>query len=362
MRLRVANLSKEFYSERGRVEALRNVSFEVEEGEIFVLLGPSGSGKSTILNLIAGIEKPSAGEIWFGDRLVASPKRGIFVPPRERNVAMVFQSYALYPHMSVFDNIAFPLRVIGVNRKEIERSVREVASLLDIFDLLKAKPAELSGGQRQRVAIARALVRKPNLFLLDEPLSNLDAQLRLHTRIELKRLVRKLKITTLYVTHDQSEAMSLGDRILLLREGRVEQIGSPRELYEEPANRFVATFVGSPPMNLIRARLLKEKGGLFIAIGSYRLKLPEGKVLLLKGTSSREILVGIRPEHMRLNPPDGGVLKGKVIYVDYMGREILLQVSTHAGEIFLLSEPIGIKEGENVTIGIDPHKVHLFED
>ena len=227
MRLLIDSLAKRYKSLRGPVFALNGVSLEIEDGEFFVLLGPSGSGKSTLLNLISGLEKPTMGDIWFDGSLVASGSKKVFWSPRDRNVAFVFQSYALYPHLNVFENIAFPLRIKGVKKAQVKRAVEETASKLEISGLLCAKPGELSGGQRQRVAIARAIVRRPSTFLLDEPLSNLDPQLRFTMRSELKDLQRNLGITTVYVTHDQIEAMSLGDRIAVLRDGGIEQIGAP---------------------------------------------------------------------------------------------------------------------------------------
>ena len=247
MKLRLVRLSKKFVTARGSVFAVRDIDLETTESEFFVLLGPSGCGKSTVLNLIAGLEKPTGGEIWFDEKLAASSDKKVFLTPKERNVAMVFQSYALYPHMSIFENIAFPLKVAREEEASILESVSRVSSMLGISHLLRAKPGELSGGQRQRVAIGRAIVRQPSIFLLDEPLSNLDAQLRTATRMELKALQRQLEITTVYVTHDQVEAMSLGNRIALLNDGDIEQVGSPEELYNKPANAFVAKFIGSPP-------------------------------------------------------------------------------------------------------------------
>ena len=253
-------VSKTFLSLRGPVPAVRDVDLLVEDGELFVLLGPSGCGKSTVLNLAAGLERPTSGEIRFDGGIVASRERRIFVPPGKRNVAMVFQGYALYPHLNVRENIAFPLRVAGEARGEIDRAVARTASMLGIGELLKSRPSELSGGQRQRVAIARALVRRPRLFLLDEPLSNLDASLRTATRVELRRLQRSLEVTTLYVTHDQTEAMTLGDRIALLRDGSVLQVGTPRDLYENPRTPFAASFIGPYPMNLLSAASRRKAG------------------------------------------------------------------------------------------------------
>jgi len=253
MNITFDSCAKRFVTRKGEFEAIRGIDLEVEEGEFLVILGPSGCGKSTLLNLAAGLEKLSRGEIRFGGEVMDSPEKRLFVPARDRNVAMVFQSYALYPHLNVFRNISFPLEVARKDKAKRSKTVIEVAGLLNISGILEHKPGELSGGQRQRVAIARALVRKPRAFLLDEPLSNLDVQLRVETRTELKRLQRKLSITTLYVTHDQTEAMTLGDRIALLKDGMLVQLGTPRQMYDAPGTPFAASFIGSPPMNLFPA-------------------------------------------------------------------------------------------------------------
>ncbi|MBO3768814.1 MAG: ABC transporter ATP-binding protein, partial [Candidatus Brockarchaeota archaeon] len=236
------NVTKKY----GNYIAVNNVSFEVEHKEFAVLLGPSGSGKTTILKLISGLEFPDKGEIWIGDRIVNK------LPPKDRDVAMVFQNYALYPHKTVYENLAFPLKIRHVPKDEIDKRVKSIAKLLGIDRLLERKPGQLSGGEQQRVALGRALIREPKVWLLDEPLSNLDAKLRTYMRAELKKLQRELGITTIYVTHDQVEAMTLADKLIVLNEGVVQQIGSPRELYEKPANVFVATFIGSPPMNIMK--------------------------------------------------------------------------------------------------------------
>ncbi len=255
----VKNLRKDFFTlRRGRIRALATLDLTVEPGAFFVLVGPSGCGKSTLLNIIAGIENPSAGDIWIGDRQVMSVAAKKFLPPRRRDVAMVFQSYALYPHMTVFANIAFPLKIAGVDRRDIDNRVRAAAATLEIENLLDARPAELSGGQRQRVALGRAIVRRPRVLLLDEPLSNLDALLRTSMRGELKQIQRRLAVTTIYVTHDQTEAMTLGDRIAVLKDGRLQQTGTPEEIYHRPANSFVAGFIGTLPMNLLDGGLLAK--------------------------------------------------------------------------------------------------------
>jgi multiple sugar transport system ATP-binding protein len=355
---------KEFSSGRRHIAAVKEVDFEIADGELFVLLGPSGCGKSTILNLIAGLERPTGGEIWFDDKPAAIPKKGIFLSPKERDVAMVFQSYALYPHLKVFDNIAFPLRIMKQDKESIKQSVEGVAEMLELSSLLHARPGELSGGQRQRVAIARAIVRQPSLFLLDEPLSNLDALLRTSTRTELKNLQRRLGVTTVYVTHDQVEAMSLGDRVALLRAGRLEQIGPPEELYEKPANAFVARFIGSPPMNLLRAALLRDGVGLWVQLESARFRMPDARVEALGGSGSREILLGIRPEHIHLGiDAASGFLHGTVDRIEQLGRETLVHARIGKQDMLVLAgerKAVEARAGELVSLGFDLEQAHFF--
>jgi multiple sugar transport system ATP-binding protein len=364
MKVRLDHLSKRFVSLRGRHYALRDISLEISDREFFVLLGPSGCGKSTMLNLIAGLEKPTEGEIRFEDKLVASTDNRIFIPPRQRNVAMVFQSYALYPHMNVFDNIAFPLRIAHDAKGEIERAVHKTADMLQVTDLLKAKPAELSGGQRQRVAIARAIVRRPGLFLLDEPLSNLDAQLRLSMRTELKKLQRELQITTLYVTHDQIEAMTLGDRIAVLKNGGIEQIGTPEELYSRPMNTFVATFVGSPPMNLLDADVSFDDGGVLIKIGPAMLRVPRDVGSRFSDLNAGTVTVGIRPEDVGITGDDdaSSAIEATVETVETLGRERLLHLTVAGQRLAILTGEAGCKRGQTVRIVLDAAKLHLFRD
>ena len=314
MKLIFDHCSKRFLTLQGMVQALQALTLSIEDGEFFVLLGPSGCGKSTLLNLAAGLEKPTGGEIRFGERVVAAPQQRIFVTPRGRNVAMVFQSYALYPHLSVYDNIAFPLRIGKAPKAKIDQDVRSVADLLGIPELLERKPGELSGGQRQRVAIARALVRRPDIFLLDEPLSNLDAQLRTSTRMELKRLQQELRITTLYVTHDQTEAMTLGDRIALLRQGQVVQVGTPDDLYDRPQTPFAATFVGSPPMNLIPATWSEQDGQVRVTFDHTSYPVPADIAEHLRRLGNRDVLLGIRPEHVHFAPEnENPAVSGSVV-------------------------------------------------
>jgi multiple sugar transport system ATP-binding protein len=287
----------------------------------------------------------------------------VFQTPRQRNVAMVFQSYALYPHLSVYDNVAFPLRVIRAGKSDIDRAVNNTAAMLDIANLMDRKPAELSGGQRQRVAIARALVRRPRLFLLDEPLSNLDAQLRSRTRVELKNLQQQLGITTLYVTHDQTEAMSLGNRIALIKEGSLVQVGTPEDMYARPRTAFAATFIGSPSMNLISARIRREGERVFVFLEDTSTKIELTKDAAPEGQTNGEITVGIRPEHLHFSDagsPAG--LSGKISAIEPLGREFLVHVRTQAGMLLVLSADTNLKTGDTTAIGFAPDRIHLFEE
>jgi ABC-type sugar transport system ATPase subunit len=362
MKMVFLSCEKQFSTARGMVKALRKVDLEVREGEFFIFLGPSGCGKSTLLNVTAGLEKLSGGEIYFNDQIVDSPAKRIFVPSRERNVAMVFQSYALYPHLNVFRNIAFPLQVSKEEKEKTRQAVNEVAKLLHIENLLERIPGELSGGQRQRVAIARALVRRPRAFLLDEPLSNLDVQLRTDTRTELKQLQRKFGIATLYVTHDQTEAMTLGDRIALLKDGSLIQVGTPQEMYDKPATPFAATFIGSPPMNLFPAEVTEQQGRIAIVFGGVTLKMVDEKKELLRGIRKSRILLGIRPEHITLRPAaEGeGTLAGVVKTVEPMGREDLCHVSTECGELLVLGSEESFEMDQKVYLSFDAHRLHFF--
>ena len=358
-----SGVSKTYLSFRGPVQAVRDVDLAIGEGELFVLLGPSGCGKSTVLNLAAGLVKPTSGEIRIGGKVVASPGKKLFVSPRERNVAMVFQSYALYPHLTVFENIAFPLRVAGEKKSDIERAVTQAAGTLGIGELLDARPAELSGGQRQRVAIARAIVRKPALFLLDEPLSNLDAGLRASTRGELKRLQRELRVTTLYVTHDQTEAMTLGDRIALLQDGRVVQTGTPDDLYERPETPFAASFIGQAPMNLLSASLLEEGETLSLRLGEALLPLPPGPARKARTIGAGTLLLGIRPERIRVaRGTVGGQIAGTVAAAENLGREILLTVRAGTHLLTVFTDDRSIAEGDPVTLDILLENAHFYRE
>ncbi len=329
---------------RGRVEALRGIDLKVEEGEFFVILGPSGSGKSTLLNILAGLEKPTSGEVYIKGRMVAG--EGVFLNPGERRVAMVFQNYALYPHMTVRGNIAFPLRMEGMNKKEIERRVREVALLLGIEHLLNSKPAELSGGEKQRVAIARALVREPDLLLMDEPLSNLDARLRIKMKEEIRKLQRSLGLTTIYVTHDQTEAMTLADRLAVMREGSIEQMGEPMDIYRNPGNTFVAGFIGNPPMNIVKKKPAIEEGKYFIDFLGVRIEVDRGEAVYL----------GVRPEDIEVKR--GGSIE--VTMIERLGGEALIHLRKENDKaIAKIYGDCDLSEGERVEVMFK--KYYLFD-
>ncbi len=375
MRVTIESLYKSFQTLRGRVHAISDVNMEISDGEFFVLLGPSGCGKSTLLNLLAGLEKPSDGEIRFNDRIISSTRRKIYIPPGKRDVSMVFQSYALYPHMSVEENIAFPLKVAKISKDIIQNRVIRIAGQLDISDLLKRRPAELSGGQRQRVAIGRAIVREPDLFLLDEPLSNLDAQLRNSTRVMIKKLQRELGITTLYVTHDQTEAMTLGDRIALFKGGKIIQIASPSQLYERPINPFAARFVGTFPMNMLEGKLIRNESSYELCYRENSISFDRSDFLSanycgdpmttesITKLNDGDVTIGFRPEHARISDPDKGTLNGCVDSLELLGRETLVHIKTSFGELLVLVEGDGrrYRQGENVSVHIDPRRLHIFD-
>lgn len=349
---------KEVTRRFGETEAVSSLSLDVEDGEMLVLVGPSGCGKSTTLRLVAGLEEPSEGEIWIGDRLVND------LPPKDRDIAMVFQSYALYPHMSVYDNIAFGLRVRKLLKDEIERRVHRAAEMLGITDKLKAKPKELSGGQRQRVALGRAIVRQPKVFLFDEPLSNLDAQLRVRMRAELQALHRSLATTAIYVTHDQVEAMTLGHRVALLKGGKLQQVGTPQRLYEAPANTFVATFIGSPPMNLLKGSLSEEGDQLWVKGDGFGLVVPKEKEERIK-TCNGEVIVGVRPEHLQLAQPNASETSSifaLVKVVEHLGAEQVVYGEVGGIEVIArLSPDFLIKAGQVLHLSAQMHKFFFFD-
>jgi multiple sugar transport system ATP-binding protein len=344
----------------GKVEAVSNVSLRIADGEFLVLLGPSGCGKSTILRVVAGLEDADSGEIVIGGRLVN------FIDPVKRNVAMVFQNYALYPHMSVYKNIAFPLQIAKKHKDEVEAAVRRAAGILGLEDLLQRLPGQLSGGQRQRVALARAIVREPQAFLMDEPLSNLDAQLRIQTRLELIQLHQRLGITTMYVTHDQVEAMTMGHRIAVMSEGVLQQIGTPQEVYRRPANVFVATFLGAPPMNLISGMLEFAGSGwrfrgtdIDVALAPEVITAPEQELEVEIGG---EVMLGLRPEHFRVGPPgqEGGIA-GRVRFLEPVGSDLYLTVEAGGTSVQVRTDPDSpLKPGENLTLLFDASRAHVF--
>ncbi|MBD8554998.1 sn-glycerol-3-phosphate ABC transporter ATP-binding protein UgpC [Rhizobium sp. CFBP 8762] len=333
----------------GNFEVLHGVDIDIQDGEFVILVGPSGCGKSTLLRMIAGLEDISAGGISIGSRLVNN------VPPKERDIAMVFQSYALYPHLTVEANMGFSLKLAKASKEEITRRVREAAQILGLEHLLQRYPRNLSGGQRQRVAMGRAIVRNPQVFLFDEPLSNLDAQLRVQMRSEIKQLHQRLKTTTIYVTHDQVEAMTMADKIVVMRDGFVEQIGAPLDLYDRPANLFVASFIGSPGMNLIRGEICTTGPLTFIAEGGFELPLPPEATV----THGAKVVYGIRPEHITIGQ---GSVSTQVVLIEPTGAET--QVTTKVGPqqlIVTVRDRVDIHSGDPIAIAPDVSKLHLFD-
>jgi len=335
--------------------AVADVTFDVAEGEFLVLLGPSGCGKTTLLRLVAGLETVSRGTIRIGDQVVND------VPPRDRDIAMVFQNYALYPHMTVYENMAFGLKLRRVPKAEIDRRVRAAARVLELEHLLDRRPHQLSGGQRQRVAVGRAIVREPRVFLFDEPLSNLDARLRVEMRAELARLHRELGRTMLYVTHDQVEAMTLGQRIVVLNQGRVQQIGTPLDVYHRPANRFVAGFIGSPPMNFIEGRVERLDELRFVGEGG-RVQIPLVEAEWPHARPGQRVTLGVRPEHVTLAASDEATMQGQVETVEVLGAVAHLYVrvgqTTVVAQVDAAMRP---EPEQTVHLHIDPARIHLFD-
>ncbi|NBO52054.1 MAG: sn-glycerol-3-phosphate ABC transporter ATP-binding protein UgpC [bacterium] len=336
----------------GEVLAVEDLSLEIADGEFMVLVGPSGCGKTTSLRMIAGLEDISDGTLRIGDKVVND------IAPKDRDIAMVFQSYALYPHMTVRENLAFGLKLRKIDKGEIERRVNEAAAILDLTKLLSRKPKELSGGQRQRVALGRAIVREPEVFLMDEPLSNLDAQLRVQTRAEILRLHARLKTTVVYVTHDQVEAMTMGTRIAVMSEGRLQQVGTPQELYDLPVNRFVAGFIGSPAMNLLEATV----DGRRVQSGEITIEIDDARATALKGRTT--VTLGFRPEHLELGPAGTGAsqLELTADVVEYLGAQELLHFSTSSGDILaLVGSEHKTPRGATVKLALAHSKLHLFD-
>jgi multiple sugar transport system ATP-binding protein len=379
----------------GGVTAVANLDLDVHDGEFIVLVGPSGCGKTTALRMVAGLESITQGTIRIGERVVNT------VPPKERDIAMVFQNYALYPHMTVYDNMAFGLMLRKLPKREIDRRVREAAGILGLEEFLSRKPKALSGGQRQRVAMGRAIVREPKAFLMDEPLSNLDAKLRVQMRSEIARIQNELGVTTLYVTHDQVEAMTMGDRVAVIRKGILQQVGVPQFLYDHPNNLFVGGFIGSPAMNMVEATIARSNGPRAVEFGGFRLALPD-EVLAdrpaLEGFDGRQVILGIRPEDMEdatlvSNAPADRRIRSSVILREALGADVLVHfkiqaptVTTEdakelagdvgqealeavergarAGEsMFLarLSPRTAVRKGEPIEMVVDVHRLHFFD-
>jgi multiple sugar transport system ATP-binding protein len=340
----------------GDVAAVDDLNLEINDGEFLVLVGPSGCGKTTALRMVAGLEEITAGQLKIGERVVNR------VPSKDRNIAMVFQSYALYPHMTVFDNLAFGLKLLKTPKKEIKRRVEEAAKILDLERFLDRKPKALSGGQRQRVALGRAIVREPAAFLMDEPLSNLDAKLRVQTRAEILRLQQRLETTTVYVTHDQVEAMTMGDRIAVMSNGVLQQVGKPPELYTEPVNLFVAAFIGSPAMNFARAR--RENGDVKLGTVTLEAAGPVAKVVSERGA---EVVVGFRPEDLELTNGSGAHgdavrIPARIDVVEYLGNQELVHADADGTEIVaMVPSEKRCAPGDKVEFAVPPAKLHLFD-
>jgi multiple sugar transport system ATP-binding protein len=356
-RVVLENISKKF----GNVEAVKNFDLTVEDKEFAILVGPSGCGKSTALRMVAGLEEPTSGKIYIGDREVND------LPPKDRDIAMVFQEYALYPHMSVFKNMAFGLKLRKFAKTEIDQRVKEASEILSIQNLLDRKPKQLSGGQRQRVAVGRAIVRKPAVFLFDEPLSNLDAKLRVQMRAELSKLHDRLQTTIIYVTHDQVEAMTMGTKIVVMKDGLIQQVGSPLDVYNFPVNQFVAGFIGSPVMNFVSCRIVSRDGRLFIDAEAFQLPLPEGRISLYQRLAGSEAILGIRPTDIydRLHCPESikkNTIKAVVEVIEPLGSETHLNVT--AGNHHLIAcvdVQTPARVHQEVDLALDLDKMHLFE-
>ena len=374
--LKMASLSLRGIYKRypGGVVAVSDFTMNIKDKEFIVLVGPSGCGKSTTLRMIAGLEEISEGELFIGDRLVND------VAPKDRDIAMVFQNYALYPHMTVFDNMAFGLKLRKVPKDEIKKLVEEAAKILDIAHLLDRKPKALSGGQRQRVALGRAIVRDPQVFLLDEPLSNLDAKLRAQMRTELSKLHKKLGTTFIYVTHDQTEAMTMGDRIVVMKDGYIQQIDSPINLYENPVNKFVAGFIGSPQMNFINAKLLNREGKYVVEFGSEDTKTSRGRKFYvelpaakadneaLKYYVDKDVILGIRPENIHdeemfiSNAKNNGIIEATVDVTEMLGAETYLYLTCEGIPMTARVSPRCTARPQDVVkLALDPNKIHLFD-
>jgi multiple sugar transport system ATP-binding protein len=342
----------------GETSVIEAVDLEIRDHEFMVLVGPSGCGKSTLLRMIAGLEEVTSGELLIGERVVND------VPPKDRDVAMVFQSYALYPHMTIRENLEFGLKIRKTPKAEVDRLVSEAAQVLGIVPLLDRKPKQLSGGQRQRVAVGRAIVRKPSVFLFDEPLSNLDAKLRVQMRAEIKRIQQRLGTTAVYVTHDQVEAMTMGSRIAVLHAGKLQQVGAPLEVYERPANLFVAAFIGTPPMNFVRATV--ADGGASLRAGAFAIPVPSSARAALAGLAGRPVVAGIRPENVlpagRATRGEGAPVEATVEIVETLGDEIVVHARAGDDVLVFKDDPHHAPDvGAKVAVQLDLAALHLFD-
>jgi len=356
-RVILENISKSF----GTVQAVKDFNLTVEDKEFAILVGPSGCGKSTALRMIAGLEEPTGGDIYIGDRAVND------LPPKDRDIAMVFQEYALYPHMSVYKNMAFGLKLRKFPKSEIDQRVKDASEILGIQGLLDRKPKQLSGGQRQRVAVGRAIVRKPAVFLFDEPLSNLDAKLRVQMRAEISKLHDRLQTTIIYVTHDQVEAMTMGTKIVVMKDGLIQEVGGPLEVYNYPVNLFVAGFIGSPVMNFLPCRILSKEGRLFIDAGAFELPIPEKKASYYRSLVGAEAIFGMRPNDIydRLYAPEhlkGNFIRAVVDVIEPLGSEIHLNVTAGKHNLTACVDvQTSIRVHQEIELALDLDKMHLFE-
>ncbi len=340
----------------GKVTAVQNINLAADDGELVVLVGPSGCGKTTVLRMIAGLEEITEGELIIDGKIMND------VPPKDRDIAMVFQNYALYPHMTVYENMSFGLRLRKVSKNEIDKRVMNAAGILGLENLLNRKPAALSGGQRQRVALGRAIVRNPKIFLFDEPLSNLDAKLRTQMRAEILKLHRELQATMVYVTHDQIEAMTLGDKIVVLNEGKVQQIGKPLELFDKPVNKFVAAFIGTPSMNFIEGKIERNGDYVFVGeTGSFRLKFNIHNYDKLKSYVNQSVILGFRPEDIKLSENETEI-KAVIEFMETLGSEIILYLKIDdvsvTGKINMVTD---LKPSDKISIEINENKLHFFD-
>jgi multiple sugar transport system ATP-binding protein len=352
-------LMKELNKKYDEVHAVKDVNLHIRDKEFVVLVGPSGCGKSTTLRMVAGLEEITAGQITIGDRVVND------LPPKDRDIAMVFQNYALYPHMTVYDNMAFGLKMRKFPKAEIAQRVQSAAEILGIQDLLKRKPRQLSGGQRQRVAVGRAIVRHPQVFLFDEPLSNLDAKLRVQMRVELKRLHDRLETTAIYVTHDQVEAMTLGDRVVVMKDGWVQQVGEPLELYGKPANRFVAGFIGSPAMNFADVTVAEATGAVWAESPGLRVKIAPDRTERLRAYKGQHVTLGVRPEDLHIatgaDAPER-CFDAVVEVVEPLGSEILLDIKAGTASMVARVDPtVRVKVHESIRLALEPERLHFFD-